>query len=94
MTQNIELSLQIVFVARLQGNRLHRKLNLIVVLLLDELDDAEFARAERVTCIIQVLDLLCFQYTGQARQWLHLAAHVVDLVEHVLPAVLERVELR
>ena len=64
MTQNIELSLQIVLVARLQGNRLHRKLNLIVVLLLDELDDAEFTRAEGVTCIIQVLDLLRFQYTG------------------------------
>ena len=66
LAQNIKLSLRVVLEARLQCDRLHRKLDLVIVFLLDEFDDAEFARAEAVARAVQVVDFLRFQDACQA----------------------------
>ena len=60
LAQYVELSLRVVLEARLQGDRLHRKLDLVIVFLLDELDDAKLARAEAVTRAVQMVDFFRF----------------------------------
>lgn len=60
LAQYVELSLRVVLEARLQGDRLHRKLDLVIVFLLDELDDAKLAGTEAVTRAVQMVDFFRF----------------------------------
>ena len=61
LAQYVELSLRVVLEAWLQGDRFHRKLDLVIVFLLYELDDAKLAGAEAVTSAVQMVDFFRFQ---------------------------------
>ena len=49
LAKNVVLTLHVVFVTRFQRYGLHRKADLVVVLLFDQLDDAILSRAETVS---------------------------------------------
>ena len=58
--QNVKFSLHVVLEPRLQWNSFHRKSNLVVVLLLDQLDYAVAARPKRISNVEQFVDLFGF----------------------------------
>ena len=59
-TEDVELSLRIVFIARFKRDRLHGELDLVVVLLLDKLDDAILTGAKAIPHVVQLDNLLGF----------------------------------
>ena len=65
--KNIEFALGVIFVAGLERDRFHSKLDLVIVLLLYELDNAILSRTKSFTCIIQFEHFFRFENTGEAR---------------------------
>ena len=65
--KNVKLSLSVIFVARLQRDRFDSELDLVVVALLHELDNAVLAGAKRFAHIVQFEDFLRLENARKAR---------------------------
>ena len=93
--QNVKLSLSIIFIARLQRDRFHRELDLVVVALLHELDNTVLAGAKRFAHIVQFEDFLRLENARKARQRLRKvhSSLATNVIKHVSRPVLETIVL-
>lgn len=60
-TKDVELTLSVILIARFKSDRLHGKLDLVVVFLLNKFDDAVLSRAKSFTCVVVMKHFFCLQ---------------------------------